>query len=233
MRTLVATAATGLWLIAAGCAISPNALLDSLFDLPAAPSGLAAEVADKAEAIGRRVGDPNGFAPGLVEDFAGHMGAHMGFRGMADLADPNAPLHVELLNDSNEPCVFHVTWIASHQGLDEQTLDVVVAPRDREQVELPCAGIVGLGALDEPGSPATHLDDGMPLDNRYCVPGFLHDAFECAGTMQVMLSPDADDLDNDGDTAELIVTTEVLWEHMGGMGPMHGPGMMTGPFRRP
>ncbi len=235
MRTLVATVATGLALMLAGCVISPTGLLGNVFDLPATPTGLAAEVADKAVAIARRVGDPNGFAPGLVEmeDFMGHMGAHMGFHGMRDLADPNASLRVELVNDANEPCVFHLTWIASHEGLDEQTLDVVVGPQDREPIELPCAEIVGLGALEEPGTPAAHLDDGTPLDNRYCVPGFLHDAFECAGMMQVMLSADEDDLDGDGDTQELIVTTQVLWEHMRGAGPMHGPRTMMGFFEQP
>lgn len=233
MRTRVATAATALGLFVTGCVISPTGLLDSLFDLPAAtPTGIAAAVADKAEAIARRVGDPNGFAPGVVEDFFSHMGPHMGFRSMADLADPNAPLRIELVNDANQPCVFHLSWIASHEGLDEQTLDVVVGPGDSEQVELPCAEIVGLGTLDEPGAPAAHLDDGTPLENRYCVPGFLHDAFECGGMMQAVLAPDADDLDNDGDTDELIVTTGVLWAHMRGRGPMHGSPAMMGPFFR-
>ncbi len=232
MRTLVASAVSGIGLLA-GCTMGPASLLESLFDLPADPTGLAAAVAGEAAAIAQRVGDPDGFAPGLLDDFLGHMGAHMGFGGLDDLADPNAPLRIELVNDADEPCVFHLGWIASHEGLDEQTLDVIVSPRDSEQVELPCAEIVGLGTLDEPGSAAAHLDDGTPLDNRFCVPGFLHDAFECAGTMRVTLGPDTDDLDRDGDTDELVVTTEVLWEHMSGIGPVHGPGMMLGPFIRP
>ncbi len=235
MSTRLAFLATALGLFVTGCVISPTGLLDSLFDRPAAtPSGLAAAVADKVEAIARRVGDPNGFAPGVVEDFFSHMGPHMGFRSLADLADPNAPLRIELVNDANQPCVFHLSWIASHAGLDEQTLDVIVGPQDREPLELPCAEIVGLGTLDAPGTPAAHLDDGTPLENRFCVPGFLHDAFECGGMMRVVLAPDRDDLDNDHDTDELIVTTDVLWAHIRGMGPMHGPPAVMGPpFRQP
>ena len=184
------------------------------------PTGLAAEVAQKAQQVVQQIGGPNGFGGPFVEDYYGHMAQHMGFHGAEYLADPDGNLVFELTNDSALPCTFHLAYIESGAGLDEQFEDVVVAPGDTVEVELPCAEIVGVGSLTDVGTVAGELPDGTLFDNRWCVPGFLNSDYACGGMYTCALAPDSDDLDQDGDTEELIVVTSGLQLHMraGGMG---------------
>jgi hypothetical protein len=72
--------------------------------------------------------------------------------------------------------------------------------------------------------------DGTSLDNRMCVPGFLGTDFQCNGPYRCYLAPDVNDLDGDGNTQELIVSTEALQSHMNrqGMGMGGSSSMMKG-----
>jgi len=193
------------------------------------PTGLAAEVALKAQQVAQVVGGPDGFGGPALDDYYGHMAQHMGFHGSAYLADPEGELTFELTNDTTLPCTFHLAYLNSGVGLDEVFEDVVVAPGESVNVNLPCAEIIGVGSLTEVGAVAVELEDGTPFDNSFCVPGFLNSDYACGGGYACTLAPDVDDLDQDGDTEELIVFTTGLQTHLraGGMMPHMGGG---GPF---
>jgi hypothetical protein len=152
--------------------------------------------------------------------FAGHMSDHMGFHSDAYLGDPDGDLLVQLTNGSGFPCTFHLAYVQSTVGLDEQSDDVVVQPGETIQVQMPCAEIMGVGSLTNVGAVAVNLPDGNTFDNRYCVPGFLNSDYTCGGTFGCVLAPDTNDVDQDGDTEELIVLTSGMQSHMGsgGMG---------------
>jgi len=155
----------------------------------------------------------------------------MGFRNMGDLADENDQMHVRFHNESDAECIFHLAYIASHMGLDEQTMNVTVGPGETLDVDIPCAEILGLGSVAEGGETACELGDGEMFSNEYCVPGFMHADYACDGTFECFLAPDEDDVDGDGDTEELIATTQPLHEHLGQGGMMgrgHGHGGMGG-----
>ena len=117
--------------------------------------------------------------------------------------------------------------MASHLGLDEQTLDVSVPTGEMIGTELPCSEIIGLGSLTMVGETAVHLADGTGIDNRFCVPGFLGSDYLCQGIYRCFLTPDVDDLDENGDTEELVVITDALRFHMGS-GGVAGHGHMMG-----
>ncbi len=184
------------------------------------PTGLAADVAQKAQEVVQQIGGPNGFGGPFVEDYYEHMAQHMGFHGPEYLADPDGDLVFELTNDSSLPCTFHLAYIESSAGLEEQYEDIVVTPGDTVEVELPCAEIVGVGGLTDVGTIAGELADGTVFDNRWCVPGFLNSDYACGGVYACALAPDTNDLDQEGDTEELIMVTSGLQLHMreGGMG---------------
>lgn len=184
------------------------------------PAGVTAEVAAKAQQIAGEVGGPTGFGGQLMMGYFGHMAPHMGFDDQGDLADPHGQLLVQLTNSSGFPCTFHLAYLQSSAGLDEQTQDVVVQPGNTIQVQLPCAEIMGVGSLTDVGAVAVDLPDGTGFDNRYCVPGFLNSDYACGGAYGCVVAPDVNDLDQDGDTAELIVLTSGMRSHMspGGMG---------------
>ena len=155
----------------------------------------------------------------------------MGFGSEADLAASSGGMTVRLSNQSDEDGTFHLSYFASHMGFDELLQDVDVAAGDIVAIELPCAEIVGLGPLGEPGEPGFHLANGEVIDNIMAVPGFLGQDFACGGVYECLLAPDVDDLDGDGDVEELIIVSDALQLHMlngGPTGHMHGAdtGMM-------
>ncbi len=138
---------------------------------------------------------------------------------------------LNIQNESSQDAEFHATYIASHMGLDENALDVSVLAGEFVTIEMPCAEIVGMGSLDDPGAAGCHLDDDTAIPNTMMVPGFLGQDFVCGGIYGCTLTPDVDDLDDDGDTEELVIISDGMQRLMmnGGVeGHMHGssPGMM-------
>jgi len=116
-------------------------------------------------------------------------------------------------------------------GLDEQTEDADVPAGDETTIEIPCAEVIGMGSLETPDAAACHLADGQAVDNAMSVPAFLGLDYRCGQVYQFMLAPDADDLDGDGDTEELIMQSDAIRMHAldgGPTGHMHGgdSGMM-------
>ena len=194
------------------------------------PTGLAAQVAAKALTIGERIGGEDGFGVAAVDGYLSHMEDHMGFRGTDDLADPDGHMTVVLLNESGENSTFDVVYIASHMGIDEQVLEVNVPAGNEVTVELPCSEIIGLGSLTLVGETAVQLGNGAEFENTMCVPAFLGSDYLCGSTYHGFLAADVDDLDADGDTDELIVTTEAFDVHTG-PGGMGGHGHMGAPAR--
>ena len=153
------------------------------------------------------------------------------FDAADDLADPNATVTITVENGSAQACTFHVAYLAGYIGLDEQTEDAEVPAGEETTIEIPCAEIIGMGSLGTPGPAACHLADGQAVDNVMSVPAFLGLDYQCGQLYQFMLTPDADDLDGDGDTEELIMQGDALRMHAldgGPMGHVHGndQGMM-------
>lgn len=185
-----------------------------------APTGLTADVAAKAEQVAREIGGTTGFGGPMIDGYLDHMDDHMGFHDAADLADENGTISVTFTNQSNQACTFHFAFLRSADGLDTQTRDVDVPAGQSVTVEMPCAELVGMGSLTEVGATAGSTAEGGEFPNRYCVPGFLNSDYACGGDFACSLTPDGNDVDQDGDTAELIMLTSGMQRHMraGGMG---------------
>jgi hypothetical protein len=205
----------------------------------AAPTGVAAEVAAKAQAVAQTIGGADGFGGTMMNAYMGHMGDHMGFHSSEDLAEAGGHMNIELMNLADQPCTFHVAFVSSPDGSDEQTQDVTVPSGQTVTIDMPCSEIIGMGGLTPVEQMACHLEDGTELDNRMCVPGFLNSDFDCGGTFRCTLMQDTNDLDQDGNTDELIAVTSTMLSHIGqdGMsshggrrGMMFGAGMMSGLF---
>ncbi len=220
------------WMMIAGAAMTTALLVAGCNSTtqpgPAAPTD-ADNVAAKAESIALDIGDTNGFAPGWLDGYRQHFGPMMGFTSAADLADPDQQMTIQFQNDSDLPCTFHVVYDASYMGLQDESVDVPVDPDETVDFNIPCAEIVGIGSVDQAGQVAVDAgSNGMPYANDYCVPGFLNADYTCGGQYDCYFGPDVDDLDADGDTSELIVTTSPLYAHMGPGGMMdhhHDMGM--------
>lgn len=217
-----------------GCV--PGGLSDLTGDQ--APTGVAAEVAAKAESVAANIGGAGGFGGNRMNGFMGHMDEHMGFHGSQDLAGDGDMMTMRLVNESGQPCTFHIAYISSPNGVQEQTQDVTVDPGETVSFQMPCAEMVGMGSLTNVGQMAAHMNDGTAIDNHLCVPGFLNSDFECGGMFSCTLMQDTNDLDQDGDTQELVAVTGAMQSHMGqsGMNPhgdaasMSGAAMMSGLF---
>lgn len=191
------------------------------------PTGVAGEVASKAQQVVDQIGGPAGFGGMMMFGYADHFPWPMGFYDTDDLASVGGLMTVQLENATDLPCRFNVVYLSSLEGLDEQTLTVDVLAGQTDTVELPCAEIIGLGSLTENGETAAVLDDGALLPNTWCVPGFLHADYGCNGQFSAVVQADVDDLDGDGDTTEPIVVTESLRLHAA-PGGMMGHGFMMG-----
>ncbi len=198
-----------------------------------APNDTVSALAEKALAVSSEVGGTDGFGGPLMTEYLGHMPGHMGFVTVDDLAEPTGTVTVMLTNDSDQDGTFHLSYIASHMGIDEQTTDVSVGAGEELSVEIPCAEIVGIGPLTVPGGVGCVLADGSTVPNTMTVPGFLGEDYVCGSTYACSLEADVDDLDEDGDTEELIIVSDGLILHMlngGPTGHMHGGGFgMMGP----
>jgi hypothetical protein len=209
--------------------------------------GLVQSVASKAADVAGQIGGDEGYGGTVMTGYYNHTPLMMGFVTPDDLAAADATLTILLRNDSLEEATFHLTYFASHMDLEEQSQDVVVAAGQEVEIELPCAEIVGMGALEMPGAMGCHLAGGLEIDNTMAVPIFLSMDFACGEQTIFVLTADTDDLDGDGDTEELILLSDGLVGHMhlgGPFGHSHHGGMMghggmmsgrptTGPLRRP
>jgi hypothetical protein len=210
-------------LLIAGCMTG----FEMLGDLNRNADPLVEDTVAKAEQVAQRIGGTEGFGGPQMSGYRGHFGPMMGFNGMADLADADDQFQVRLQNRSDSVCTFQVAYVASHADLEEQFMQVTVGARETVDVDLPCAEIVGMGSLTVVGTPACEFVDGESFGNEFCVPGFMHSDYECGGRYECFFGPDVDDVDGDGDTEELIATTEALHAHFGPggmMGHHHGMG---------
>lgn len=185
-------------------------------------------VSGKALEVASHVGGEDGFGGDLMDGYADHMPGQMGFDGVDSLAPEATNMIVQFRNESDEDGTFHMSYFSSHMGLDEQMMDVQVSAGEEVGVEIPCAEIVGIGPLEEPGETGCHLADGEVVDNTMAVPGFLGQDFTCGTTYECVLTKDVDDLDGDGDVEELIILSDAMESHLMNGGPaghMHGHGL--------
>lgn len=217
-------------LVGAGCT--------SMFGIPGAggsddTADTVSDVAAKAVSVASEVSGASGFGGTLMDGYFDHMPLHVGFDSDNDLAPANGGLTIHLHNESDEHCEFHLSYFASHMGLEDQLLDVEVEAGEAVTVDLPCSEIVGVGPLGTPGETGCHLVSGEVVPNTMAVPGFFGQDYTCDGTYEISLTPDVDDLDNDGDAEELILLSDGMLFHMmdgGPFGHMHGHGSgMMGP----
>ena len=236
-RVGMGVAVVGMGMVLAGCAgWSPTVNIGG--------AGLAPLVEAKAVSVASQIGGPAGFGGPLLEGYLGHGPAHMGFQVLDDLGTNGAEVFVTLVNGSGQNCVFHMRYFASQIGLNEGTEDVDVAAGESVTVGIPCAEIIGLGPLEEPGQPGATLADGSTVANLWAVPAFLNLDYTCGSQYACQLVPDTNDLDGDGDTQELVLVTNALQMHLlngGPQGHQHGFGFgmmgvhmlgegMMGPF---
>jgi len=216
-------------IVVAAVAATSAGCVNGVIDPGGGDSSAVSEVSSKALDVASQVGGENGFGGSLMDGYAAHMPGQMGFHDVADLAPEATNMMVLIRNESDEPGTFHLSYFASHMGLDDQIMDVVVGAGEEVTVEIPCSEIVGMGPLDMPGEPGCHLDGGGAVDNVMAVPGFLGQDFVCNGTYECVLSRDVNDLDGDGDTEELIILSDAMEFHMMNGGPMgHGHGTGAG-----
>jgi len=192
-------------------------------------TGLALEVATKADSVARQIGGPSGFGGMRMVGYRDHAEEHMGFHDVEGLADSAEDLGVRLTNELDQECTFHLSYYSSHVGTDEQLLDVTVQAGESVVVTIPCSEIVGLGGLETPGEAGCHMDDGHSVDNMMAVPGFMGQDFTCFGSYECVLTTDVDDLDGDGDTEESIIVSAAMRFHSMDGGPLgHAHGSAAG-----
>ena len=190
-------------------------------------AGLVSQLAAKAAGIADNIGGDTGFGGMMMAGYDVHTEDHMGFHSADDLADADDVLIIELQNDSNVTCTFHVVSMASHMDLENQSLDVEVPAGEKVTAELPCSEIIGMGHLEVVGEVAVECADGTQFDNVMSIPAFLGADYDHGDTYHCYLTVDVDDLDGDGDREELLATTEALHLHVG-PGGISGHGHMGG-----
>ncbi len=170
---------------------------------------------------------PEGRRPSVpAQDDHVRLGA-LAFHDADDLADADDQLIVELENDSNVNCTFHLVLMASHLDFENQFVDVDVPAGEKVTTELPCSETIGMGSLQIVGEIAVECADGTQFDNVMSVPAFLGADYEHGDIYHYYLTVDVDDLDGDGDAEELLATTEALYLHIGPAG-ISGHGHMGG-----
>ena len=194
-------------------------------------TGDASIVAAKAIAVADLVGGTAGYGGMSMTGYVDHAPLHMGFIDAGDLAASGETMSVRLRNESDQEATFHLTYFASSIDFEEQTMDVVVAAGEETTVEIPCSEIVGMGPLNTPGGIGCTLFSGQEIDNLMAVPVFLGMDFLCGTVRQFVLTPDVNDLDDDGDVEELILLSDGMLGHMQSGGPTghtHRMGGMMG-----
>lgn len=229
------TIAMLLRLVPGGALLCAITFLSGCIDIgsPNASGDLAPLVDAKAATVAEQVGGVAGFGGMMMNGYFDHAEQSIHFDSASDLADPGATMTISVENDSTQACSFHVAFIASHMGLDEQVEDGDVPAGEQTTIEIPCAEMIGMGSLESPGEAACHLADGQAVDNIMSVPAFLGLDYQCGQMYQFMLTTDVNDLDGDGDTEELIMQSDAMRMHSlngGPTGHMHGNGQgMMGP----
>ena len=206
----------------------PGGGADAADDAGDSDTELVTDVAAKATNVAGNIGGDDGFGGELMEAYSEHAPSEMGFHGQSDLATASSGMIVRLHNESEEDCTFHLSYFASHMGVADQVMDVELAAGEEASIDLPCSEIVGVGPLEMPGDAGCHLASDVPVDNTMAVPGFLGMDYECGAVYEFFLTPDVDDLDGDGDTEELIISSEAMQMRMldgGPSGHMHGGGL--------
>lgn len=194
---------------------------------------LADVVSSKAVDVAEHIGGNDGFGGAMMSGYINHVGPHMGFVTIGDLADADGVVVVRLENLSDQAATFHLSYFTAHVSSDDQLEDLVVPAGGEVQAEIPCAEIVGLGNLEMPGTIGCHLSDGQEIGNTFAVPMFHGLDYTCGETITFTLTPDADDLDGDGDADELTLLSEGFLTHLADGGPFghtHMGGMMHGGF---
>ena len=189
-------------------------------------AALLSDVQQKTAAVGAQIGGTDGFGGSRMDTYMQHVPEHMGFSSTQDLSDSGGQMMIRLHNESQQACTFHLDYLSSQSGAQEQSTDVSVPAGQVNTVEVPCSEMVGLGSLDTPGAIGCHLADGQSVGNQMALPGFLRMDYACGETYDMFLTPDTNDLDGDGNTQELILMSQSMQEHMGSGGPMghmHAP----------
>lgn len=209
-----------IWSLSTGCTAFPAADV----------SGVDG-VARKAEDVAASIGGSGGFGGAMMAGYGDHAPAHMGFVDSADLASPTETMSIHLRNESNQDCEFHLSYFVHDEQSGDHMMTAVVSAGDEQMVTIPCSEIVGMGPLDTPGDVGCVLDSGETVPNSMAVPAFLGMDYQCGGDMEFVLMADADDLDSDGDTLELVIQSQAMLSHLENGGPnghMHGDngGMM-------
>ncbi len=206
------------------------------FVLPTADEILVSSVSAKADELVASVGGEDGYGGMMMGGYADHVSSGMGFWQTDDLAPDGSMVTVQFHNDSGEDCTFDFSYIAARTGLDEQSILVDVDAGDSVAFDIECAEMMGLGELGTPGAVGCMLANGDEIENTMAVPGFLNLDYLCGETYSHHLRTDVDDLDEDGDTEELVVYSDALLMHLEDGGPtghQHGFGMgMMGGHRR-
>lgn len=211
--------AVGVASLAAGCT--------NIAGLPGTDAALVPLVSSKAATVAEQVGGAQGFGGMMMNGYFDHAPMNMGFIDANDLADPNSGMTVRVQNDAGLPCTCFMRYVASFEGVNEQGREVEIPANGEIDVDIPCSEIVGMGPLETPGGVACRFADGEAIPNTMSVPGFLGLDYQCGEMHRFMLTPDVNDLDGDGDTAELIMLSRGMQTHMldgGPMGHQHGDG---------
>lgn len=209
-KTLIGVVLSSSGLALGACSVGD---LESLLNL-IGPTGLTAGIASKAEAVARQMGGPGGFGGEMMDGFAGRMPQHMGFHNETNLMEPGGSMMVGMSNDSNQDCVFHLSYVTSQMGTAEQTMDVTVPAGGEVTVQMPCSEILGMGPLEMPGQPGCHLADGQPVSNTMSVPGFMGMNYSCGDEYMFHLMTDANDLNGNGDRQEFIIMSQAMEQFM-------------------
>jgi len=222
------------WIVRAACVVNAACVVfagcNSITGLSGGDSP-ASDVAAKAVRVADQIGGAGGFGGTMMTGYRNHVGAQMGFLDADDLALMGQNMMIRLENDSAAICTFHLTYVSSVLGLEEQGEDIDVDPGETADVEIPCAEIVGLGPLEIPGAPGCQQAVTGDIPNTFSMPGFLNLDFACGERFGFTLTPDSDDLDEDGDTEELVLLSDGLVMHLRDGGPLfhsHRGGMMHG-----
>lgn len=202
----------------AGCPVTPSTSQDKV-----------TAVSDAAIHIAGQVGGATGYGGAMMSGFMDVMPAHMGFTSSADLAPAGSTLTVRMHNQAGQQGLFHMSYLASSVSTDPQAQDITVPAGQQNDVQIPCPEILGMGNLYQPGSVACTLASGQTISNMFAMPAFLNVDYQCGQTYDFFLQPDTNDVDQNGNTEELVVMSAVMQYYMTNGGMMATPGMMHQP----
>lgn len=180
-------------------------------------------VVDATSTVADQIGTTNGYGGTWMSGYLGYMPMHMGFLSEANLAEPGATMTVKVHNQTDQQATIYLMYLSSPQSLNMQVKDVTVDANAEQDVELPCSEMVGAGTLDQPGSIGCVWANGQSFGNNMAVPGFLGIDYQCGGTFEFFLQTDTQDLNHNGSTTDVILTSSSLHDYID-----YGPGWMMG-----